>query len=177
MPVRRRQCRQLCRLAKAFPHLVQRRIGFATGLRQRIKIAHHGFDNVQRINGLQHGVVTKQPFRLAPHRIDVFILRPGDTPSAGCIRPRLGPKTAVGSVLGPGQLPRRDGSNQEAVGPGSFVVKVTCGSPAIGGRPRSAAGGGTEPPTPPNRPPSQSICAPRAAAHSPLCPSSITFGS
>jgi hypothetical protein len=36
------------------------------------KIAHHGFDNVQRISGLQNGVVTKQPFRLAPQRLYVF---------------------------------------------------------------------------------------------------------
>jgi hypothetical protein len=41
----------MTRRAKTFAHLVQRRIGFATGLRQRIKIAHHGFDNLQRING------------------------------------------------------------------------------------------------------------------------------
>jgi hypothetical protein len=37
MPVRCRQCRQLCRLAKAFPHLVQRRIGLVAALRQTKK--------------------------------------------------------------------------------------------------------------------------------------------
>src|SRR5262249_12520385 len=57
-------------------------------------------------------------------------------------------KQCAASTLGPGQLSRTDGSNQEAVGKGSFVVKVTCSRPAIGGRPRSAAGGGRRRPVP-----------------------------
>ena len=35
--IRCRQCRQVCRLAKAFPHLVQRRIGLVAALRQTKK--------------------------------------------------------------------------------------------------------------------------------------------
>jgi hypothetical protein len=73
-------------------------------------------------------------------------------------------KQCAASTLRPGQLSRTDGTNQEAVGKGSFVVKVTCGRPAIGGRPRSAAGGRTEPPTPPTVPPRESISAPRPLA-------------
>jgi hypothetical protein len=42
---------------------------------QRIKIAHHGFDNVQRINGLQHGV---SPSSFSASRHSVTFLAPND---------------------------------------------------------------------------------------------------
>jgi hypothetical protein len=62
--------------AFSFAHLVQRYIGFAPRLRQRIKIAHARLNYIKRINYLQWGdVVTKQLFRLAPHRIGIFSKR------------------------------------------------------------------------------------------------------
>jgi hypothetical protein len=60
MPVRRRQCRQLCRLAIAFAHLVQWRIGLVAALVLR---------STQATKLRSGGRSPQQPARLRSHRV------------------------------------------------------------------------------------------------------------
>ena len=69
MAIRGGQRRQMGGLLKAFPHLVQRRIGLVGALRQTKKYRITDSNYIRRINHLQRAILTNQLFRLAPQRI------------------------------------------------------------------------------------------------------------